>query len=109
DIEAYEEAIELYQKIIKIDPENNTSWVDLADAYFELGQIDEALKTIVKGIETHPDSGLLKVRLVAFYLEIDKLPEATSQLVELLNMDKQLAKALITFYPAVLDYPSLLE
>jgi len=49
--EDYEEALELYERIIKEDPENYEGYVGAAKAYLGMGETGEALEILEEGLE----------------------------------------------------------
>ncbi len=52
--ERYDLAIELYQKVVKLDPKFKSAWDNLGRAYLALGKNDDAVQAFQKQIEINP-------------------------------------------------------
>jgi tetratricopeptide (TPR) repeat protein len=69
-------AIPLFQKSLELNPRNTLSRLDLADALFDLGRIEESRAQIVKLLEIDPAHALAHFRLATFLRNEQKLEEA---------------------------------
>lgn len=47
----YEDAIECFEKVVKLDPENSKAYIGMAEAYAALGEYDVAMDVINEGID----------------------------------------------------------
>ncbi|WP_309744169.1 tetratricopeptide repeat protein, partial [Chamaesiphon sp. OTE_20_metabat_361] len=55
NLKNYPAAIETYQALVKIEPQNATGWYDLACCYALQDRLDSALDNLRKAIELEPD------------------------------------------------------
>jgi tetratricopeptide (TPR) repeat protein len=51
--EHYEAAIDLLQRVVKLEPKHKDAWNDLGKAYMQLGQTDQAIAAFKKQIENN--------------------------------------------------------
>ena len=56
-------ATEIFQAVIALSPQKSIGYTLLGDAYFNLDQIDEALKNHQKAVEVDPDNTFARVHL----------------------------------------------
>ncbi len=62
-LKKYDEAIEIFNKIIEADPQKTDAYIGIANAYIEKGMYEEALETVNKGIEINGEiDGLVELR-----------------------------------------------
>lgn len=54
DIERYGEAVEWYQKVLKLQPDNLNVRTDMGTAYWNLGQVDRAMAEYQKSLDADP-------------------------------------------------------
>ena len=52
--ERYDLAVDLFQKVVKLDPKYKSAWDNLGRAYLALGKNDEAVQAFQKQIEINP-------------------------------------------------------
>jgi len=69
-------AIPLFQKSLEINPGNTLSRLDLADALFDLGRVEESRTQLVKLLEIDPAHALAHFRLATFLRDEQRLEEA---------------------------------
>jgi tetratricopeptide (TPR) repeat protein len=81
----FDEAIDLYEKVITVDPQNANAWLDYSDALRANSQIKNAISVIMKGLENIPNETELLYRLAAYQL-LDFQYE-TAQLTLLLSYE----------------------
>ena len=55
DSEKYEEAIVFYNKVLKVNPEQETVWFDRGVALHYLNKHEEAIISYCKALEVNPD------------------------------------------------------
>jgi GT2 family glycosyltransferase/2-polyprenyl-3-methyl-5-hydroxy-6-metoxy-1,4-benzoquinol methylase len=56
ELEKYEEAIELWERFIKLEPNVPSAFINLGSAYMKLGRHQEALDASKKAVDLDPDS-----------------------------------------------------
>ena len=59
----YGKAIECYQKVIGIDPQNARAWSNMGFNYYELGDLDKAIEYTRKALEIDPSEEAYKNNL----------------------------------------------
>lgn len=55
DAGRYDDAVEQYQQVIRIAPEDASAYINLATSYTGLGKMDDALRTYSKAFELEPN------------------------------------------------------
>jgi Tfp pilus assembly protein PilF len=58
DARMFDQAIVMYQRYLRINPDNPDAQVDLGVCYFSLGQYDAAKKEMLEAVGRHPDHQL---------------------------------------------------
>lgn len=100
--EKYEEAIVAFNKAIELDPKQETTYIELCEAYEKTGRIEMAIDLLEKGI-TKIESTLLGQRLDEMYLKMaetafDKMDYQTAveyyKKIKLENIQNQLKLAI---------------
>jgi tetratricopeptide (TPR) repeat protein len=61
-------SIEIYQKVIKDEPNNTDAWLDYSDSFRDNGDIDAAIEVISNGLKIMPKNVELYYRLAAYQL-----------------------------------------
>ncbi|RKX26262.1 MAG: hypothetical protein DRP47_08490 [Candidatus Zixiibacteriota bacterium] len=87
-LEDYESAIEGYEKVGELDPDNAENWTWLGDSYLRLANFEGAIKAYENVVRVKPDEVSIWENLVALYEEIGntaKKAEAKAKLKELSN------------------------
>ncbi|GIV34912.1 MAG: hypothetical protein KatS3mg031_2447 [Chitinophagales bacterium] len=54
--EDYDEAVRMFQKCLKFDPQSDGAYYELAVIYFRRGEYDQALKNIKEAVRLNPDN-----------------------------------------------------
>jgi len=88
-----DKAFEIYQKVLKDDPENPYVYVSLSEYYKSVNQPDKALKSIVSALKSDQMEVETKVNVLGQYVE--KLVHDSTKLVE----TESLFKLLVDRYP----------
>jgi Flp pilus assembly protein TadD len=82
-----EEAIAAYQAIIAIDPSYTEAVHDLAHAYADNGNLDDAIATARRLTELTPEDPLGFTLLSRFYQQKDMVPEAEAEAAKARMLD----------------------
>ncbi len=104
----YEEAILAYSKVIKLLPETQNVWLDLAETFLEYLDIDHAIEILHKALEQHPGNALFLYRLTAYYLIKHDVPKAVETLEQALAADKSELPELIDYYPDCINFEEII-
>ncbi len=72
----HEEALHHYQRVAELQPDAVDSWVDLAEAYVNLDNLDKAETCYRHAIELDPDDKDLPLNLCRMYYEHDNMEKA---------------------------------
>lgn len=75
-VKKYLKAIDTYNKLIELEPDNYDAYVELTDAYMKENSPDSAIGIAKKGIEKFPDKVDLKNVLAKIYFDIDDYKNA---------------------------------
>jgi tetratricopeptide (TPR) repeat protein len=75
----YETAVELLQRVVKLEPKHKDAWNDLGNAYLALGQTDEAIAAFKKQIELNAYDGYAYNNLGRAYQRQQHYDEAIKQ------------------------------
>ncbi len=86
-------AIPFFQKSLELNPRNTLSRLDLTDALFELGRIEESKAEVVKLLEVDPDHALAHFRLASHLRNEQKLDEAAEHFRQALRGEPDLHAA----------------
>lgn len=73
----YDKAIDVYQKIIEINPNSDIAYINLGLSYRELGNVKEAIKSYQRAIAINPKSADAYFHLGVVYSKQGKIEEAT--------------------------------
>jgi len=75
----YQTAVELLQRVVKMEPKHKDAWNDLGNAYLALGQTDEAIAAFKKQIELNAYDGYAYNNLGRAYQRQQHYDEAIKQ------------------------------
>lgn len=75
-VELYEQALELYQQALAQSPEHHSSLFGLANSYWQLGFLDEALVGFHRLVELAPHESGAAIAMSDIYASLDRLPDA---------------------------------
>lgn len=69
DLEKFDEAIELWERVVALAPRNGKAYLNLVQPYFELERFDDALTAAEKALELDPDrpEALLNCAITELY------------------------------------------
>ncbi len=76
----YSQAIIQYQKILEIDPQNETAVKQIIDAQMKTGDVESSLKEINRALATSPNSYEYQLKKVSVLQELKRYPEAIEAL-----------------------------
>ncbi len=89
----YEESIELFQKVLEIDPQCAKAYQAIAIANVRLQREDHAIENIDRAIECEPENPRLHYHKGAILFQSQKLDEAIESLSKAITMDPAYAPA----------------
>ena len=95
--EQYAKAIEIYQKILAIDPDFSMAYAGMGGAFLELERYEEAIKSLERSIELHPIPPLATTRLILMGLaasELGRPADATQYYERAVELDPRDTDAL---------------
>jgi len=92
-LERYQEAIEEFQKALKLDPDYLEVWNNLAVTFYNMGKLEDALKLLQKAIKLYPDSAEAHNNLGNLYAHAGKLDEAIKEFKEAIKINPGFARA----------------
>ena len=82
------QGLERIQKAIKLNPHHPYNYTfHLGQAYYVLGQYEDAIKALKKGIKSNPSSERLHVWLAAAYAQNGSMKEADWEAVQVLSLN----------------------
>ena len=91
-----EKAINTYLNLLKLDPKNASANNNLANIYYTLGRVDEALDQWEKAVLARPDFIDVHLNLGKIYYTQGKLKKAADHFEKVLNLDSKTPKLLFT-------------
>lgn len=74
--ELEQQALELYQRALALNPEHQASLLGLATSYWRLGRLEEALVGFHRLLELAPYESNAAIAMSDIYADLDRLPEA---------------------------------
>lgn len=87
------EAVDIYLKALRLDPNNATAQNNLGHAYVELGRLDDAARCLEDAVKLQPDNSLFRYNLGNTYLLIRQVPRAIEQLREAIQLRESYPEA----------------
>ncbi|MEM7032919.1 MAG: tetratricopeptide repeat protein [Chloroflexota bacterium] len=81
-------AISTYQKVIELEPDYQSAYVNLGDAYYKSERLDLAIETYLKAVDIDPDDADVAYNLGAAYLQQALISGSPDQA----GMDKAIAQ-----------------
>lgn len=75
----YQTAVDLLQRVVKLDPKHKGAWDDLGDAYLNLGQTDKAIAAFKQQIENNPYDAFAYNSLGLAYQRLGRYQDAVEQ------------------------------
>ncbi len=96
-LERYEEATEMYHKILEKEPENITILFDLANLYFKLGKIDDAVHNYRKILRINESNASVLSRLGLIYIQKGDYNTAAKYLQQATAKKPDLAEAQVNY------------
>ncbi len=83
----YEKAVEIFKRILKIEPKNYKVHYNLGIAYFNLGQVENALKAYYDAIKIKPDYKHCYYNIGLIYETKENLNKALTYYQKALDID----------------------
>jgi tetratricopeptide (TPR) repeat protein len=75
----FQTAVDLLERVVKLDPKHKGAWDDLGDAYMSLGQTDKAIAAFKQQIENNPYDAFAYNSLGQAYARQGRYPDAIEQ------------------------------
>jgi tetratricopeptide (TPR) repeat protein len=75
-------SVEHFEAAVRIRPDDERSWIALANAYVEGGSLVDATRTLEKAIAAIPGSGGLRWRLAGLLVRLEQVGDALTQYAE---------------------------
>jgi len=97
------------QALVSRFPDNEDVWIDHADIYFSMDDLQGALDMIQEGWQKIPNSAVIGYRKVAYLLESGKHAEAEELLLRLHANEPEGAEELAEYYPAIKNNLAYIE
>ena len=108
-MEKFDEAISLGEKLVKEFPENEETWMALADAFFKLGNNEKALETMLDATLVHLSNPDIGYRRAVYLIELGKIQDAQDLLHYLMQNDSAQLSELEEYYPKILQLPFYIQ
>lgn len=89
-----EEAIDCFDKIIKIEPKNVAAWASKGNCFIQLGQLDEAMLNIDKALELNPSDPITLMYKGNCFHALNNIENALEYYDKALKIDPKLVDAL---------------
>lgn len=93
--ENYEEAAQIFEKVLLLRPDTSSSYINLAIIYAKMKKFDEAIRILKQGIERIPRSVPLLSRLGHTYLVRGRLKKALESMQAVLEVNPRYFDALL--------------
>ena len=87
DAHSLEKAIPMYERYLKLRPENTQAWADLADCQVNLQDMDAARATMEAALEHFPDNPTMLYNLGAIHANAGRFPLAIQYWKQVSTMD----------------------
>jgi tetratricopeptide (TPR) repeat protein len=94
-------SVEAFEHSAALNPENVDLWLNWSLAYFEQGDIQEAVELVKRGLDELPAEALLHYRLTAYLTIAGKYKEAFNSLENALILDFDKHTVLYDFFPNI--------
>ena len=95
-IQASDEPIEKYEKVLQVDPKNLDALLNLANLYLERGQLDKTIPLFEKIVQQHPDNLEWHLTLAKLYGLTGQKQKAETTYDEVLAQQKNNFTALLS-------------
>lgn len=93
--EKYQEAADIFQEVLRINPDLEWNYINLALIYTRMRNLDEGIRLLEQGLRRIPDSLVLLSRLAHFYMRVGRFKEAFQTSQAVLKVDPQYLDALV--------------
>ncbi|MBN9377209.1 MAG: hypothetical protein BGO14_04480 [Chlamydiales bacterium 38-26] len=94
DKNQYQEATELFNKLLNAYPDNINNYIRFANFYIQQKRYQNALEIIERGIKIHPNSNVLYEKLAQIHLLTGQLNQSRTEFLQVLKLDPQNVEAL---------------
>jgi tetratricopeptide (TPR) repeat protein len=108
-MEKFEESISLGEKLVKEFPENEETWMALADAFFKHGNSEKALEIMLEATLVHLSNPDIGYRRAVYLVELGKIQDAQELLHYLMQNESAQLSELEEYYPKILQLPFYIQ
>jgi tetratricopeptide (TPR) repeat protein len=108
-MEKFEESISLGEKLVKEFPENEETWMALADAFFKNGNNEKALEIMLEATLVHLSNPDVGYRRAVYLVELGKIQDAQELLHYLMQNESAQLSELEEYYPKILQLPFYIQ
>src|SRR5262249_48820502 len=92
DQKAYGEAMQYFERAIRVDPDSVPTLVNLGDALIKTGRPDAAVPHLLRARDLRPDQPVIYLNLTRAYLDLHQYEPARRAYETLVTLDARLAK-----------------
>ena len=95
----FDQAIQVYQRVVELDPNHQSAYVNLGDSYYQKSQLDQAIEAYQKAIDLDPDdadvaynmgAALLQQAVGSGQFDQEALQKAIDQITHATELNPQL-------------------
>lgn len=108
-LERYLDAVEYYQKSLKINPDNANIWHALGRTYNKLKRYPDAAEAYQKSLKISPDDTEILYNLGLSYFLSGNTKEAMNVIEKLRNLDAEKANILSNYFNSIPKYKTNIE
>lgn len=99
----HEEALQVYEKVLQLEPNNPTFIIQVSDTLFVLGKPQNSLDVLDEGLKRIPDSPVLIHGKVVAYMRIKEYANAEKCIDQLASLQDRLAQYYCAYSKAILS------
>ena len=105
----YEEALDAYARLNKLEPESLDGWLDYADLLLSLKGPEAALRKLREGEQVHRINVRYRYRMVSYMLRAGSMQQALLEFEEALMEDHAAHAQLLEHYPEAAQMPQVVH
>lgn len=109
ELKKFGKAETIYQKIISTAPNIVEAWLDTAELYYQMDDIEKAAEIIYQGIKQNPNEPELLYRMAGYYYFQGLQSDAYRLLSDALSANFDLHESFLTTFPELNNDSTILE